>query len=169
MAQGAGSNTGEVLRIATQMVPNDFESVYDAFYPMAEAIYAIAESVNATKDPVAARESYFHASSYYRGASFFMIGNQSDPRIYSTWDQQLDSFNKAIALLEVPGERLTVRAQNSSIGPYDVPLVVYKASNSNDKTPTIVLGSGYDASQEESYHTACTHFLRRGMNCVTYE
>jgi pimeloyl-ACP methyl ester carboxylesterase len=170
LANNGGSSVGEVLRIATQIVPTNFESVYNAFYYMAEQIHSIAESVNVTVDPVAAREAYFRAASYYRGADFFIHGNQSDPRIYSLWDQQLASFNNAIALLRpVPGERFTVKAANSSVGPYEIPGIFFKASTSNALTPTIMVGNGYDGSQEESYHMACVEILKRGVNCVTYE
>jgi pimeloyl-ACP methyl ester carboxylesterase len=170
LANNGGASVGEVLRLATQIVPTDFESVYNAFYYMAQQIHSIAESISVTVDPVAAREAYFRASSYYRGADFFLHGNQSDPRVYTLWDQQLASFNKAIALLKpVPGERFTVKAANSSVGPYEIPGIFFKASASNALTPTIMVGNGYDGSQEESYHMACVEILKRGVNCVTYE
>jgi hypothetical protein len=68
LAQAGGSSTGEILRIATGLIPGDFESTYTAFYEMAESVNAIAEAVNCTKDPVGAREAYFRAASYYRVA-----------------------------------------------------------------------------------------------------
>ncbi|TKA77004.1 hypothetical protein B0A55_01967 [Friedmanniomyces simplex] len=131
LAENGGSQAGEVLRIATQMVPSDFESGYTAFYPMAEAINALAESVDVRKDPVAAREAYFRAATHYRGADFLIIGNQSDPR--------------------------------HCIG------IFYRAAACDDHRPTILIGSGYDGSQEEIYHSTCVEILKRGVNCVTYE
>lgn len=118
LANNGGSNTGEVLRIATQLVPSDFESVYQGFYPMAQAINAIAHGVDVSKDPVGAREAYFRAATYYRGADFFLIGNASDPRNYALWDQQLKAFNNAIALLPVPGERFSVPTYSPNVGNY---------------------------------------------------
>lgn len=171
LANNGGANSGEVLRIATQIqVPNE-ESVYSAFHAVAEGINALAESVDPTVDPVGARENYFHAASYYRGSSFFLIGNQSDPRLVSLWDQQLSAFNKAVVLLKpAPGESFTVRAANSSIGPYDVPGYFYKASACNTtRLPTVLVVTGYDGSQQESYHSTCVPLVARGINCVTYE
>jgi alpha-beta hydrolase superfamily lysophospholipase len=158
-----------MLRIATQVVPTDYESVYNAYYYMAEQIFSIAQGVNATIDPVGAREAYFRAATYYRGADFFLHGNQSDPRIYSLWDQQLTSFNKAMALQSIPGERFTVKAPNSSIGAFESIGIFFKASTSNTSAPTILVVNGYDGSQEESYHMACVEILKRGVNCVTFE
>lgn len=52
---------------------------------------------------------------------------------------------------------------NLSIGMF------FKASSCSTRTPTVMLGSGYDGSQEELYHSACVEILKRGLNCVTYE
>ncbi|KAK5714917.1 hypothetical protein LTR15_010333 [Elasticomyces elasticus] len=171
LSNWGGANTGEVLRIATRVVPNDFESVYEAYYYMAEQLFSVAESVDTTKDPVSAREAYYHAATYYRGADFFLHGNQSDPRLDSLWDQQLDSFNKANALLDIPGERFTVKAHSETVGDYEAIGIFYAAypDNCRGPRPTIMVGGGYDSSQEESYHSTCAQLLSRGVNCVTYE
>jgi pimeloyl-ACP methyl ester carboxylesterase len=158
-----------MLRIATQIVPTDFESMYNAYYYMAEQVFSIAQGVDAAVDPAGAREAYFRAATYYRGADFFLHGNLSDPRIYSLWDQQLTSFNKAMALQPIPGERFTVKAPNSSIGAFESIGIFFKASASNTSTPTILIANGYDGSQEELYHQSCVEILKRGVNCVTYE
>ena len=169
LSNWGGANTGEVLRIATQIVPQDFESFYDACYYMAEKIFAVAESVDAKKDPVSAREAYFHAATYYRGADFFLHGNQSDPRLISLWHQQLNAFNKANALLEIPGVRFSVPAHSVEIGDYEAIGIFYAAFSDKRARPTILVSGGYDSSQEEGYHSQCHQILSRGVNCVTYE
>jgi hypothetical protein len=68
LANEGGANTGEVLRAAAQLIPHDFDSVYNAFNYLAEHIDSIAQSTNVTKDPVGAREAFFRAASYYRAA-----------------------------------------------------------------------------------------------------
>jgi hypothetical protein len=168
LAQGGGANSGEVLRIATGILPHDFESTYTAFYYMAERVYAIAENISMTIDRPGKRDAYFRAATYYRGACFFILGNQSDPRIYSVFDQALESFDKAIALLDIPGQRFTVPTYSESVGNYDTIGVLYKAKPCNTRLPTIIVGSGYDGTQEEGYHAHCTQILARGINCVTY-
>lgn len=161
-----------MLRVATQILPsNDEEATYNAFYPMAQAINALAESVDPSVDPTAARENYFHAASYYRASLDYLIGNQSDPRLVSVWNQQIAAFDKAVALLKpVPGEKFTVRAQNSSIGPYSIPGYFYKAyADNSTKVPTFIITTGYDGSQQEIYHSQCIPILKRGLNCATME
>lgn len=172
LANNGGSATGEVLRIATGIVPLDFESVYDSFYPMAEAVYQQAESAKAKNDTVSARQAYFRAASYYRASVFFLVGNLSDPRIDSVWSQQLDSFDKAVALLEIEVESFSIPAHSPNVpnGSFQVIGRFYRAPGSmGEKRPTIVVGSGYDGSQEESYHSNGVEILKHGYNFVTYE
>ena len=170
LAKGGGSDVGEVFRIATQIQPGNEDSVYSAFMPFADKIHTLAESIDPRIDPVGARENYFHASTYYRSASYYLVANPDDPRLNTTWDKAIADFNKAVALLQPPGEPFTVRAKNSSIGLYDVPAYFFKADASCDKPlPTIVIITGYDASQQDEYHAQCIEGLRRGFNCVTLE
>lgn len=172
LAEGSyeASSPGEVLRIAQQAIPNDINSWYSAYYFMAEQLHTIAESIDATIDPVGAREAYFHASTYYRQSVFYLVGNASDPRLYDVWPKQADDFAKAIALLQpAPGVALNLSAQHSSIGPFPIPAYFFKGSASNEKLPTVVVGTGYDGAQQDLYHLACGEILERGINCLVYE
>lgn len=171
LANTGGAATGEVLRIATGFIPLDFESVYNSFYPMAEAIYAQAESAKAKNNTVSSREAYLRAASYYRGADFFLIGNWSDPRNYMLWDQQLDAFDKATALMETSVEKFSIPGHSPNVPGSEFQVIgrFFRAPNSNDKTPTIIVGSGYDGSQEELYHSHGVEILNHGYNFVTYE
>lgn len=170
LSDGGGANTGEVLEIAKHIVPHDFESTYTSFNYLAEQINAMAESVDVKNDPVGARDAYFRAASYYRGADFFLIGNWSDPRNYDLWDKALDCFNKGMALLKpVAGERFSVKAHSPNVGDFEAIGIFYKAAADNTPRPTMLLGSGYDGSQEELYHAFVRGILARGLNAVTYE
>ncbi|KAF2674017.1 alpha/beta-hydrolase [Microthyrium microscopicum] len=166
-ADGEGANSGEILRAASQLIPQNFESFYSAFYYLAAKIQSIATSTNATKFPVSARQAYFRAATYYRAADFFLHGNITDPRIYSLWASALSNFDAAIKLLPIPAARVNL---TSSDGSYTVPAIFYPASATNSsKLPTIVAGTGYDGSQEELYHAIGKSLLERGYNFMTYE
>jgi hypothetical protein len=170
LSDGGGANTGEVLRIATQILPGDFESVYTAFNYMAEHVHSIANGINVTQDPVGAREAYYRAATYYRAADFYLIGDWNDPRNYDLWDKALHCYNKAMALMEpIPGERFKVKAHSPNIGDFEAIGIFYKAKGGNEAAPTVVIGSGYDGSQEELYHSIAREVLARGLNVVTYE
>ncbi|KAM0455286.1 hypothetical protein ACHAO4_004164 [Trichoderma viride] len=177
LSNNFGANTGEVLRAASQIIPGDFDSWYREFIFLANQIHGKAEAINSKRFPVSAREAYFRSATYYRAATTFLYANISDPRIYSVWNSALGDFNKAISLLPVPAERVNISATN-----FTIPAVFYSAQSSvntpnnhqqnpfnSTKRPTVIVGSGYDGSQEELYHSIGRAILDRGWNFITYE
>lgn len=173
LANEGGSATGEVLRAAAVIKPGDIESWYREFKFLGDKIGA--QAVNAEKKMawVSAREAYFRSSSYYRAADFFLHGNQTDPRIYALWDKQNYAFNKAVNLLPRPPKFVQLKATNFTVPAYFYPadpdLPSGKSANEKKRLPTVIVGTGYDGSQEAIYHSNCLEIIKRGWNCITYE
>ena len=172
-ANGGGAATGEILRAASQIKPGDMESFYREFKYLADQIADQATSVNATRFPVSAREAHLRASSYYRAADFFLHGNASDPRIQTLWDSVLDHYDTAMKLL--PDPPVQVELEGSG---FKIPLYFYSppksslanaTSGKGKRLPTVLVGSGYDGAQQDSYHQLGKEVLARGWNFVTYE
>jgi len=151
------------LIAANQIKPGDMDSFNEAFTDLADRVQQQAQAIDISRFPVSARNAYFKAASYFRSADFYLHGNWSDPRINSLWDKQLAAFDKALALLPVPGERVVLKGCNFSI-----PAIFY-STGLPGKQPTLILGNGYDGSQEELYHVWVKAALERGMNVITYE
>ena len=69
--------------------------------------------------------------------------------------------------MPIPGERIRIPATKSN---FTIKAIWYDASESQlRKLPTLVVGNGYDAAQEDSYHYFVAPALARGWNCITYE
>ncbi|CAI7564967.1 unnamed protein product [Penicillium pancosmium] len=171
LSNGGGASTGEVLRAASQIVPGDFESWYKEFLYLGDGIHAKASSINASRFPVSAREAYFRSSSYYRVAPFFLHGNQSDPRINKVGARSVSDFKRAAALLSIPPINLNLPASSPNVpkGEFSVPARFFKAQRGEERVPTVIIGTGYDASQEDIYHEMGIEVLARGWNVITYE
>lgn len=171
LSNNQGAQTGEVLRAASQITAGDFESWYDAFNVLGDAIHARAAATNATRFPVSAREAYFRSSSYYRNAPFFLHSNASDHRINKMVGKSVADFDKAAALLPIPGEKANLPATSPNVpnGKFEVPIRFFKGQPCSGKVPTVIVGTGYDASQEDSYHEMGVEIVARGWNVVTYE
>lgn len=161
-----GASVGEVLTAATTIEYGNFESFYSSFYGIATRVNAIADTIDPQRFPVSAREAYFRVATYFRAADFFLHGNISDPRIYSLWHSQTAAFNTAISLLPVPGKRINIQGNG-----FEIPIIFYGPENSqyDESKPTILVGSGYDAAQEDSLHSVGFEILARGWNYVSYE
>ncbi|KAI2469615.1 alpha/beta-hydrolase [Annulohypoxylon bovei var. microspora] len=166
LSNGGGAATGEVMRAAAKIVAGDQASFYDEFKFLADSIHNIATSINATKFPVSAQEAYFRAASYYRAASFYLTANQTDPRLFSIWDSALADFDKGTSLSDVKGERLNITGPG-----FEIPIIFFKSPKAAEcgNVPTLLVGSGYDAAQEDTYHSIGRAILDRGWNYVSYE
>lgn len=178
LANNFGSNTGEVLRVASQITPGDFESWYAEFKFMADAIHEQAAAIDSGRFPLSAREAYFRSSSYYRAADFFLHSNASDPRINTLWNSALADFDAAIKLLPMPGEHASLNTTN-----FTVPVIFFPADPNaarsaagvrkqgcgKQKLPTVIVGTGYDGSQQALYHEMGRTIVDRGWNFISYE
>lgn len=154
---------GDILAAAAVLVPNSFYSFNTTFAVLANATYAAAE-VASVANPVNGQNTYFAASNYYRSADFFLHGNWSDPLIDEYWTGQTLAFNKAIASLPVPGQRITLPADG-----FDTIGTFYVVENSTTKRRTLVIIQGYDAAQEDSYMQMGASAIQRGWNVLTIE
>lgn len=160
-----GADIGPVLGAAKVIKVGDMESFSSAFFDLANTTKAAAEDPALAYDPINVRDSWFSTATYFRRADFYLHGNWDDPRINKYWDEQIAAFDKGNAGLPIPGQRLTIPADG-----FDVEAIWFPASADNcTKHPTLILGNGYDGSQEDLYHTVVVPAQARGWNCLTYE
>lgn len=158
-----GSDIGEVLEAASKIEPGNMESFSSVFNALAERVLARAAAIDSSKYPVSARDAYFAASTYFRSADFYLHGRKDDPRINELWEKQTYAFDKAIALLEIPGKRVMLKADE-----FEVPAIFYRADGEGKK-PTLIVGNGYDGAQEEMLHVFGFAALERGWNVISCE
>lgn len=163
-AHDQGADVAEVLDVASEIVPADFESWYDAFIKRARYVDEQACRFLTEGREESARNTFFRAASYYRAADFFLHGNPGDPRIVSIWNDATRCFNGAIARLPIPGEPVEIQADG-----FMVPAIFFRCRADGVARPTLLLMNGYDGSQEEMYHVLGVAALARGFNVVTFE
>lgn len=161
----SGADIGPVLGAIKDIKPGDFESFSAAFARLAKQTKSQAEDLHLAYDPVNVRDTWFSTAQYFRRADFYLHGNWEDPRINEYWEEQISAFDKALASLPIPGQRLTIPTSD-----FNIEAIWYCASTDlNTKRPTMIIGNGYDGSQEDMYHTLVVPALARGWNAITYE
>ncbi|KAI9740596.1 MAG: hypothetical protein M1834_005177 [Cirrosporium novae-zelandiae] len=163
-ARYSGSDIAEILEAASHIIPGDFESWYSAFSSLADRVVAQVASTDPETDPISVRDAMFRAATYYRDADFYLHGKKDDVRIGELWKRQTACFDRAIGLLEVPGQRITVKA-----GGFEIPTIFYRAKDDKEPRPTIIMGNGFDGAMEEMLHVSGFAALERGYNVITYE
>ncbi|GJJ75475.1 hypothetical protein EMPS_07833 [Entomortierella parvispora] len=165
LAPYEGSDIGEVLVAAKKIKPTDMPSFADAFIELSAHAHDVAKGIDSHKFPISARNALFKTATYYRSADFMLHGNWSDPRINSLWKKHRATFDAALALMPIPGRRVTLPSKD---GKFTVPAIFY-SSGSSKKRPTIIMCNGYDGAQEELYHVFAQAALQRDINIITYE
>ncbi|KAH6685435.1 Alpha/Beta hydrolase protein [Plectosphaerella plurivora] len=162
-----GADIGPVLGVAKTIDPGNFTSFTNEFYKLANDTKVQAEDPENSYDPVNVRDAWFSASQFYRRADVYIHRDWNNPLIATIWDEQTAAFDKAIAALPIPGMRVQIPSPEGNL---TVEAIWYSAStNSSAKLPTMIVGNGFDAAQEDSYHYYCAAALARGWNCITYE
>lgn len=162
-AVAAGSDIGECLSTASRIQDGDYESWYTEWSKTADRVRQIADLARDTGRSVSAKEAYQRASTYYRMAEFYLHTNPADPRILQTFHCCRDTFAEAAKFsptwhqVEIPYDDTTLQGW------------FYVVDTSGEPRPTLIFGSGYDNTIEESYFAAAFHANKRGYNCLTFD
>lgn len=163
LASYRGADVAEILDVADRIIPGDFESWYREFFALAQQVEGEGWEQRRLSS-VTLRDRAFRAASYYRAADFYLHGDQTDPRIVSSWASATAQFNEAIARLTPAAERVTIQADG-----FTIPAIFYRAGPEPSPRPTILMFNGFDGSQEEMLHVCGFAALERGFNVLTFE
>lgn len=167
-ARTFSADIAEVLSILDRIKPGDFNSWYDEWYGLAMRVLStIDENRPEAYSPVTLRDIYFRVSHYIFVSDFFLHGNPNDPRIGKCYEEWRMYFDKANALLPIPGVHATVKSQYG----FEMPIITYRApeASSTNPRPTVILGGGFDSNMEELLHVFGFPALERGYNVIIYE
>lgn len=162
-----GADFTEILGIMPKIKAGDFDSWYEEWFQLAERVLStIDETKEAFYSPVTLRNVYFRASHYFFVADCFLHGNKNDPRMIKCYELWRKYFDKANALLYVPGKHYNINADGFAMA-----AVVSKAAkaSADNPRPTLIVGGGFESNMEETYHVFAVPALERGYNVVIYE
>jgi pimeloyl-ACP methyl ester carboxylesterase len=152
-----GADTAEVLATARRIVAGDDESWYREWRNLAQEVSALSDDTRDAKSRGLAR---LRASNYWRTAEFFLEGR--DPRSLPTYQSSVATFRSGLAELDVEAEYIDVPYGTSSLT-----ATWYPAPASNGG-PVLVIGGGYDSTEEELWFAFVAGARERGYDCLTY-
>lgn len=163
----SGADITEIFAIMPMIKPGDFDSWYQEWFKLAQRVLStIDETKEASYSPVTLRNVYFRASHYFFVADFFLHGNKDDPRIAKCYELWRHYFDKANALLDIPGKHHTIDAQG-----FKMPAIIFRTAKASAESPrpTLIVGGGFESNMEETFHVFGVPALERGYNVVIYE
>lgn len=101
-----GADVNPVLEVAKKIKPGDRDSYTKAWFDLANETKAKVLDPQYASDPVNVRAAWFSASNFFRRADVYNRADWDDPRVNDYWDEQRAAFDKAIAALPVPAQRV---------------------------------------------------------------
>jgi pimeloyl-ACP methyl ester carboxylesterase len=145
-----GADITEIFAIMPMIKPGDFDSWYQEWFKLAQRVLStIDETKEASYSPVTLRNVYFRASHYFFVADFFLHGNKDDPRMAKCYELWRHYFDKANALLDIPGKHYTIDAQG-----FKMPAIIFRTAKASTDSPrpTLIVGGGFESNMEETFH-----------------
>jgi alpha-beta hydrolase superfamily lysophospholipase len=162
-ATGGGSDVAEVLNVCERI--NDFESWYHEFDNLANWVESTIQPKRGhAYDRITLRNAYFRIARYRFASSFYLTGDASDQRNWSTWKEWTSYFDRAGDTFDIPPQRHTIIS-----GDLSIPCIVLRCTTDNVPRPCLIMGNGLDGSQEEMFHVHGFAALERGYHVVLYE
>jgi len=155
---------GEVQATCAGIVDGDDESWYSAWCGTADRLVQAGDTSAEGAHDVSARESYLRACVCYSAAWHPLFGAPVDPRLSEAFGRQRAAFEKAAALMEPPGEPLTIGFEGA-----ELPAYLFRPPGAGAPRPLLVATSGYDSTIYEGFFGQAVPALRRGYHCLVFD
>jgi pimeloyl-ACP methyl ester carboxylesterase len=138
------------------------ESWHREWLALASRVEAEAETAMSSGDPAKARGAYLRACSYYRAPLFIM--RREAPEFMPAHEKMVTCFRKAAALFDPPLEQIEVSFEG-----YKLPGYLWKADDSPQKRPTLIVFGGIETFAEDCYFMIGSAGAEHGYNLITVD
>ena len=159
-----GADLGECLATARRINERDLDSWFEQWTVTATAVARLAESETAAGNQTSARLAFLRACTYHRTGGVMLLGAPLDERLVSAYRAQAAMFTEAIALMDLPVERIEIR-----FGTITLPGYFFCAAADGRRRATVILTGGYDGTAEELYFANGAAALARGYNVLAFD
>jgi alpha-beta hydrolase superfamily lysophospholipase len=163
-AQYGGADLGECLATARRIDEDDLGSWFEQWSATASVVAQLAEREAAAGNRESARLAYLRASTYHRTAGVMLLGAPLDRRLVSAYGAQAMMFQRAISLMDVPGETIVIPFEDTELHGYFL-----RPVSDPQRRATVILTGGYDGTAEELYFANGAAALARGYNVLSFD
>ena len=160
-----GADFGEIVAIGRAVGDGDDSAFYDAWVGAAERLAGEAQALADRGRRTSARELFLRASCFY-GASYHpLYGKPVDPRLVAAFRNQIDAFNRGLALGEPAVKPLRIPFEGTSLPAYLIPAVGHETA----VRPLVICTNGYDAAVTDMFFASAVAMTARGYHCLLFD
>ncbi|MFL6663779.1 MAG: alpha/beta hydrolase family protein [Rhizobacter sp.] len=160
-----GADYGEIVRIAEEVGEGDDSAFHAAWTNAAERLAGEAAEALARGHHAGARELYLRAACFHAKAFQPLFGEPVDPRLVSSFRQQMEAFDAALALGDEPSAPLRIPFEQTTLPAY----LIGAAGRASEVRPLIIFTNGYDGAMTDMYFASAVAASRRGYHALIFE
>jgi alpha-beta hydrolase superfamily lysophospholipase len=160
-----GGDVGEVQALSLQVKEGDDDSFFDAFVGLARRRIEEGDVASAKGHSASAYDCWLRAACLLGMAYHPLYGTPVDPRLVDALHLQMGTFDRAMALLDPPGQKLDIPYQDTTLPGY----FVRAPGHANEVRPVVIVGGGWDSTYIENYVGIGIAALRRGYHVLLYD
>jgi pimeloyl-ACP methyl ester carboxylesterase len=160
-----GGDFGELEALALEVKAGDDGAFFDAFDRFARRHIDEGSAALANGHRASALDCYLHAVALLGMGYHPLYGTPVDPRLADAFHLQMDTFDRAMALLDVPGEKLEIPYEGTTLPGY----FLRAHGHADDVRPTIIVGGGWDSTYADNYFEMGVAALRRGYHVLLHD
>ena len=160
------ADVGEVLATAARIEDGDADSWVGEWTATAEAAWADAGRAAEAGHRVSALAHYLRGATYY-GTALYRVAYSSDPdRQLQIWRRQRSCWDRAVDLFAVPGERLGIPYEDTTLPGY-----FFRAPDQEpgERRPLVVLNNGSDGATSQMWMYGGAAAGERGYHWMTFD
>jgi alpha-beta hydrolase superfamily lysophospholipase len=160
-----GGDVGELQALVPEVKPGDDASFFEAFTGLAHRRIDEGDAAAARGHPATAGDCYARATVFLGIAYHALYGTPVDPRLADAFHLQMDTFERAVQLLEPPGEAIDVPYENTKLPAY----FLRAPGHEHDVRPVVLVGGGWDSTVAENHFGIGVAALQRGYHVLLHD
>ena len=160
------ADAGEVLSTAGRVKDGDGDAWVREWCATAERLAADAEKAEDAGRLVSARGAYLRAANYYSTGLYLITHSSAPERHLEIWRRQRACWDKFVDLAAVPGERLQLPYQDTTL-----PAYFFRAPDAapGERRPLVVLNNGSDGATSHMGLFGGRAANERGYHAMTFD
>ena len=160
-----GADVGEVKLLAGEVTPGDDDSFAAAFSKLAHRRIDEGDAAAASGHRATARDCYLRAACLLGISYRPLYGTPVDKRLADAFRQQMEVFDKAMALPDSQAEKLDVPYEGTRITAYLLRASGYEYV----RRPALIIGGGWDSTLVENYFGIGAAAQQRGYHVILHD
>ena len=166
IALGGATDPGEVLATAARIRNGDSDSWVSEWLAAAERRRSQAEEALAAGRRITAVGHYRAACGHYSTALYSIAGSHEAGRETEIWTTQRDCWDRVVNLQPVPGERLSIPYEGTTL-----PAYFFRAPDAapGEPRPLVVMNNGSDGATSDMWGMGGAAAAARGYHWMTFD